>query len=271
MLGPHAKTSVHSTIILAFCAIVLSACVHAPPQKQQTAPLIFSPASSSGPAPASINPHAEPRTSPSEPPSPPPLAESWKAFETINGVTLYRKDIPGAPLPAYRAVGEFHVSIGKLARLCFDVSYHARWMAKIRIAQVIREISPTEKIEHIVLGTPWPISDRDAVVRLKMTTDEAKHQVTLDFESTEDSLAPEPGTRVRAWMYPSKVVFTELPHGKTRVEAEANVDPRGFIPRWMILIYQKNIPRITLRRIYENALKADVHPLPLWKDEALSE
>jgi hypothetical protein len=189
----------------------------------------------------------------------------WEPMEVLNGVALFKKDVPGAMIPAYRATGELGVGIGKLVKLAFDPEYYVRWMAKVKVAQLVRQVSPHEAVAHLVLGTPWPVLDRDAVVRLKLEIDKPNRKVTLTFESTEDADAPEPGTRVRAHMYPSRLVLTEIDPARTRVEAEAHADPRGNIPKWLVMMYQKNIPRLTLKRIYTAAMQPDVPSYPLWE------
>jgi hypothetical protein len=208
------------------------------------------------PEPAGLGPQGAPKAT---------SDEGWEPMEVISGVALYKKDVPGAIIPAYRAVGELQVGIGKLVRIAFDPNFYTRWMAKVKVAQLVRQVSEKEAVAHLVLGTPWPIKDRDAVVKLQLEVEKSKRKVTLYFESTDDPDAPEPGSRVRAWMYPSRLVLTEVEPGRTKVEAEAHGDPRGSIPKWLVMMYQKNIPRWTLKRIYTAAMQPDVPPFPLWE------
>ena len=51
---------------------------------------------------------------------------------------------------------------------------------------MLREVSPTERIAYWHLSPPWPIRDRDLIIRETVEVDRAAKRITLHMKSIED-------------------------------------------------------------------------------------
>jgi hypothetical protein len=191
----------------------------------------------------------------------------WEKFDHHQGVDIYRKHVEGVTIPAFKAIGEIEAPIRKLVSLIYETKYHLQWMAKVKHSETVQEITPHEKLEYLVLGAPWPVKDRDAIVKIKLELKPAEKQVWMQVESVDDSHFPQQPGRVRAWMYFAHVILTELGPEKTRVEAQMLADPKGAIPSWIVALYSKYIPRVALKRIRANAQRPDIALFPLWENQ----
>ncbi len=193
--------------------------------------------------------------------------DGWEKFDHQQGVDIYRKRVEGVSIPAFKAIGEIDAPIRKLVSLIYETRYHLQWMAKVKHSETVKDLSALEKYEYLVLGAPWPVKDRDAVVKIQLQPNAKTRQVFMKVESVDDSIYPLQPGRVRAWMHFAHVVLTEISPERTKVEAQMLADPKGAIPSWIVALYSKYIPKVALKRIRANAQRPDIALFPLWESE----
>jgi cysteine synthase len=90
------------------------------------------------------------------------------------------------------------------------------------------------------------------------------------MKSVQDATRPVRDDRIRAELYDATFVATPVDGGaKTAMVAESHADPRGSIPKWIVNIYQKDMPSKTLRRMLDRISKVAVAESP-WAREVLA-
>ena len=187
----------------------------------------------------------------------------WEEVDNYGGITIYRKEVPGTPVLAYKGVGVLDAPIGKLLSVSVDSLRKPEWMPRLDAIKLVKQVSPVERIEYIHLKSPWPLKDRDLVYRAIMETDVAARKITLKIASIDEPSCPETDKCVRAHLYSGTFVFTPVENGtKTRMEAEGHTDPRGSIPKWIVNLYQKRIPRQSIEGLMKQVKKPGIvdHP-----------
>ena len=118
-------------------------------------------------------------------------SEGWSKYDDYDGISMYRKEVPGNPVLAYRGEGVLQAPIEKLLTVLLDTAKKPQWMSRVRGAEVLREISPFEKIEFVHVKTPWILKDREFIYRVKVTLDQRTWFATIHYESVDDPLRPE--------------------------------------------------------------------------------
>ena len=88
---------------------------------------------------------------------------------------------------------------------------------------------------------PWPASNRDFIVRLKVTQDERTKAVTVEGEN-KPALLPENKNIVRIRQSYSKWLITPLQNGHVQIEYLLQVDPGGTVPAWLINMFATTGP-----------------------------
>lgn len=194
------------------------------------------------------------------------LAHSWDEIDRYDQIVMYRKKIPNSSLLAYRSVGVIDAPLGKLVTVIMDTPRKHEWMPRIKLAEVLRELSPTERIEYVHFKTPWPLKDRDVVYKIKMNRMPNKNEVEIGVTSVEDSLRPAYPNKVRAQLISGTFILRPTENGlKTEVEAEVHTNPRGIIPIWIVNIYQKKIPRESLEGLMKQVRLMGIESHPIEK------
>ncbi len=199
-----------------------------------------------------------------------PAPSEWEEVSRTDDVTVYRKEVPGSPVLAYRATAQIDAPIAKVMGIVRDTIRLPEWTYRVKNAEIVEEISKNERIIYMHASAPWPVTDRDSVVRSIFEYDITNQQIQVRIESIEDPRRKEFSGKIRAWIYPSRFVFKPLDDGKkTHIVAELHGDPKGSIPKWVVNMIQKRAPVKTLqnlkKRVQDSSIEEDPLTLELLK------
>lgn len=192
-----------------------------------------------------------------------PVDKVWEETSNDDGITVYRKEVPGSDLVAFRGETTIDAPIAKVANVLIDTSRKLEWVHKIVEAKDVRPIGEYERVEynHTASGF-FLVRDRDFVFQAKATIDKPNQRMTLRLKSVDDPLQPETDC-VRGHLDNSAYTMTAVDGGKkTHLVVEIHADPRGAVPKWLVNLFQKAWPRNTIEGIKRQVAKPDVleHP-----------
>lgn len=201
-----------------------------------------------------------PANAPADAPAP-----AWEKIGDDDGIAVYRREIPGSPIVAFKGEGIVDASILRVSSVIVDSSRATEWIDSLKEARILRQISETETIHYDHVGTPIVMKDRDFVSDCKLEFDPAQKTVSLKIHSVNDASAPKTDY-VRGELLQSSFVLTSIEHGaKTRVVAEIHADPKGSVAKWIVNLFQKKWPHNTITSLRRQAAKADIQDNPRLK------
>lgn len=198
--------------------------------------------------------------------SSPAAAAGWEKIDEEDGIKVFRKEVPGSPLVAFRGEGMISAPLEKLLWVLADNAHRTEWVDRLKKSVVLQTNGTYEYIVYQHFGLPFPISDRDYVYRGKATRDE-NGVVTLDLSSVTHPKAPAT-VGVRANLIGSRYVLTPKGPDKTYVVVEIHTDPKGAIPTWLVNLIQKSWPMKTLKGLRAQVQKPFVKRLEIPPGEA---
>ncbi len=188
-----------------------------------------------------------------------PLAAASHDWEEVsrsaeNQLVLYRKEVPGSEVLAYKASAQLEAPLAKVLSVVRDTARLPEWSYRVKHAEIVENYSTNERLIYVQASPPWPVKDRDLLYRSKFIYDTSAGQIRMCVESVEDPRRPETNERVRAHVHPSCFTFIPLEGGRlTKVEAEVHGDPKGSIPKWVVNAMQKRTPEHSLRNLKARA------------------
>jgi START domain len=186
----------------------------------------------------------------------------WESLGSDGGIAVFRREVPGSPVIAFKGDGVVDASIATVASVLIDTSRATEWIDSLVDARPVRKISETEYVEYDHVGTPFVMKDRDFVIDTKLELDPASKKVILKMHSVTDAAAPK-SDYVRGELIHSSFVLVALDHGKrTRVIAEIHCDPKGSVAKWIVNWFQKSWPKNTLEALRAQAKKPDIKENP---------
>lgn len=209
--------------------------------------------------------HADSPAIAQAPSSQAPAPPAWEKIGDDDGIAVFRREVPGSPLIAFKGEGIIDASILRVASVLSDSARATEWVDSLTESKIIRQVSETETIHYDHIGTPFVLKDRDFVSDCKLEFDPSQKQVTLKIHAVTDPGAPQT-SYVRGELLNSSFTMTSLEHGtKTKIVAEIHADPKGSVAHWIVNLFQKHWPHNTISRLRKQVAKPDIQEHPRLK------
>lgn len=180
----------------------------------------------------------------------------WEYVGTNEGVKVWRRSMPGTDLLAFRGEFTAPVHIGKVLSVFLDRNQRQFWVDRYDDSKMLEQPNPMSETYWIKFKLPFPISNRDYVLRADAVVDSVNHTLTAKIKSVNDPRKLADDCCVRALLRGTFYKF-EAVKGKeqTKMTVEVQTDPKGMLPDWLINSIQKNWPSKTLSALANRAGK----------------
>ena len=167
-----------------------------------------------------------------------------------NGITVEEEAEPGRTLPILTGTTTMAAAPAQVAAWIAATHTYVDWMANCEEARRIRQEGRVV-IGYNRIGSPWPVSDRDVVLRSTRTEIEGGG-ILVEFRSTTDENVPVARGVVRM---PRLVGSYDLRpvEGGTRVVYTVDSDPGGSLPAWVVRRASRDLPYHTFNNLRERA------------------
>jgi hypothetical protein len=187
---------------------------------------------------------------------------AWESVDEADGIAVFRRDVPGSPLVAFKGVTTIEASIDKVLWVLVDNEHKTEWVDMCTESRVLERISDHEVVIYQRFSLPWYLSDRDYVYRARAVPEE-HGAIRLVMSSCEHAAAPAT-VGVRGRLVESCYLLTPLGDNRTRVSVEIQTDPCGMVPDTLVNLVQREWPLKTLRGVRRQCRQAYCgrYPLP---------
>ena len=158
---------------------------------------------------------------------------NWRLDRSRKGIDIYTRSVEGSGFRAVKATVTVPYAMTALVALVQDTAACPEWAHLCKAARVLEAPSPFEQITYTHNDLPWPVSDRDAVTRVRWRLDEASGAVSMTATAVPGYLPEEKG-RVRLLDAVTSWTFVPMADGQVQVISQAHIDPGGPMPAWLI-------------------------------------
>jgi hypothetical protein len=150
-----------------------------------------------------------------------------------DGIKVYSCSTDQSKFKSIKASFEVNATARQLAAMVMDIAGYNDWQYKTINAKILKTISKQELIYYVEIVAPWPVSNRDVIVHLKIEQDPTTKKMVFTANGMPDYI-PEKEGITRVPMSKSTWVVVPLSADKMRVEYSMNIDPSGSVPAWMV-------------------------------------
>lgn len=196
--------------------------------------------------------------------------DGWEYLRTDNGVVVYRKNVEGSDIVAFKGVAYADLPIGKILATFQNPDERKFWVDRYAEHKTYEKAENSETY-WIHFSLPPLVSDRDYVLRAEGKALPDKRTYTTTIKSVERADNPEDDCCVRAQVYGTYYEFVALPgEKKTKLTVEVHTDPKGSLPTWLVNLIQKSWPAKTLNGLINQAKVSPRSALPeyaTWHDK----
>lgn len=185
----------------------------------------------------------------------------WTLKTNEDGIQLYTKSVPASPYKALKTVCTLQTSLSSVAAVLLDVERSKEWVYGTSSSRLLKQETPSVVIFYAEMGMPWPVTNRDFIVKISLTQDPVSKSITVLAENQPDYL-PEKKKLVRIHSSSGKWLIDPLPNGRVRVEYQLYVDPGGNVPAALVNLFSgkgpiesfRNLRKMVARKEYANAV-----------------
>ena len=175
----------------------------------------------------------------------------WTPVATEDGIRLWKNEARGQTVPGFRGQVTVNSSLEAVVATIRDYRHHTKWMHNCQESREIKRLGKAHALLYNRTAAPWPVSDRDVVLRSERRDLGGGH-IRVEFRSTTEEKLPATRGVVRmprlAGSYDIRPV-----EGGTRVVYTVDSDPGGNLPDWLVRRASRNLPYNTLRDLRTRA------------------
>ena len=157
---------------------------------------------------------------------------AWRLARSAEGITVHLRDVPGSGIAEFRGETVVDAPVSAIIDLLRDADRFKTWFPNTPESKLLSRDGDVS-YQYSVMGTPWPMSDRDNVLRSVRSVDPSTGTVTIVVEADPDHHPEQPGL-VRVRRAHGKWVLVPRGPDKTHVTFQMHLEPGGGIPEWMI-------------------------------------
>lgn len=174
-------------------------------------------------------------------------AQSWKLNHEEEGIKVYTSLVENSDIKAIKVECTIEATLSQLTAVLLDIPASNEWIYATKYCRVQKTISPSELIYHSEIDVPWPASNRDFIVRVKLEQDSITKKLTVDGENLPHYLKEQENV-VR--IMHTKSNWTITPRDKyLDIVFTLHVHPGGSIPAWLINLFATRGPLETFRNL----------------------
>ncbi|MFY7880500.1 MAG: START domain-containing protein [Lacibacter sp.] len=163
-------------------------------------------------------------------------------------IQLYTRTVPSSPYKALKTVCTLQTTLTSVAAVLLDVMRTPEWVYGTSTCSILKQESPSVVYYYAEMGMPWPVANRDFIVKISMTQDPVTKVITVLAENQPDFI-PEKKKLVRIQNSSGKWQITPLQDGRVRVEYQLYVDPGGSVPATLVNLFSGKGPFESFRNL----------------------
>ena len=184
---------------------------------------------------------------------------SWELVAEKDGFVTKRMAVEGSTVMAFRGETVVDVPVSKILTVFLDSERRKDWVDRFDSTEDVEVVSDLDRVYWIRFELPFPLSDRDYLLRATGDIDADKKVFVANIRSVSH---PDRGVNdccVRAEAYRTYYRFQAIPgQNKTKIEVEVHTDPKGMLPGWLVNMVQEDWPRETLLSLAREAAKDEI-------------
>ena len=158
-----------------------------------------------------------------------------------DSIKVYTCDAAQSKFKFIKSSFTLNTKLSHLAAFLMDIDNYGDWEYKTINARILQKISDVEMVYYTEIVAPWPVSNRDLVIHLKMNQDPKTKVTTITANSVPD-FCPRKEDIVRVPFSTSQWTIVQEAPSKLSIEYSIEIDPGGSVPAWLVNMVAAQAP-----------------------------
>lgn len=165
----------------------------------------------------------------------------WRVVKQQRGVVVSVREEPGKPVPSLRAQATIQGSVVDVLAVVLDDARASEWAKGSTRSQTLRRLSPYTQLVYTRSDQPWPVQDRDVVMRRSVQVVRPAETYRLHMVCAPEA-TPVRKDAVRVHDCESTVVLRRVDDKTTAIDYRISLDPGGSVPKWLVRWTSERLP-----------------------------
>ena len=174
--------------------------------------------------------------------------DDWQVVSHEPDLTIYARMKDGQELKDFRGVLRLRAPLRQVVTMLLDANAMPQWFYRMKEARILDSNGSDESHIYMVIKGKLTVSDRDAVVDVKINQDSKTQVITINAVAKPDYYPTMPD-RVRIPRMEFRWTVTPLSPKETEVRLDGQLDMGGHISPWAANLVVEQLPRQTLRHL----------------------
>jgi len=162
----------------------------------------------------------------------PAMAGDWQPVSNGENVFVQRREYQGSALQEIRGVTRLKASLNAVMALLKDAQFNRHWVYRSGGATILEENGYKQAYVYGVVDAPWPMQDRDTVVRFDYWQHPESAEITITITNFPAFIETE-SQFVRVPDFGGFWRLRPQADGWVEVTYQVYGDPGGWIPVWL--------------------------------------
>src|SRR5215218_9407745 len=104
---------------------------------------------------------------------------NWELTKEKDGIKVYTSNQSSSKFKSIKVEAVLTGTLQKLVKILRNVENNKEWVYSTKQSYIIREVDANEILYYNETALPWPVSNRDIPVRLKLNLNNATHTLKV--------------------------------------------------------------------------------------------
>lgn len=177
-----------------------------------------------------------------------PPDNGWHLAKDQDHIKIYTRDMPGSDFEAFKAVAVLNAPLANVMAVMVTPSSCMQWVHGCIAAENIKVESFNQRYAYSVNDLPWPVSNRDYVLRINTGANPDTGEIIMRFHAVSGMKPPTPDN-VRVTDSDTLYRFKAVDATHTRMTWIQHTDPNGMLPGWLVNTLAVDIPFDSLKKL----------------------
>jgi len=176
-------------------------------------------------------------------------ADWGEPIKDSEGIRVFARPVSGSAFKAFRAEVELTASLDSVLALMDDFPACTRWVHQCKEGRLLEETGFNDKTFYQATNMPFPVKDRDYILRAQLFMHDDKQGVNLTLSARPQAIPETVDIRLQeiSGHYDFRKDVNQEGIQITHLVWEQHIDPAGKIPTWLVNALLVDIPFNSLR------------------------
>lgn len=172
----------------------------------------------------------------------------WELTKDKNGIKVFTGNDPSSKVKSIKVEAAFNGTLQKLMKIIRNVKNNKEWVYNTKQSYLLKEISANEIIYYSETSLPWPVSNRDIPVRMKLNLNNVNNTLKITASGEPNSFPIQKGV-VRIQYFSSLWDVRFDGKNKINITYFLKMDPSGNVPASVTNLFLTKGPYETFEKL----------------------